>query len=140
MDIAELLDAAKRKQGQLQIVAQKMQVAHTTLSNWRARRSKPSATEIAMLAELAELPIFETLAEVERDLEGAKASIWDRALGNLRAAGVAATVILGLVVFSALTPQPAHAADIGALPSHGRGHWFDPSTTHQNYGYVKPEE
>ena len=109
MNIAELLDAAKRKQGSLGKVADQLGVKQSTLSNWRVVRSKPSATEVALLAEMAGLPVFETLAEVERDLNADQRSVWDRALGNLRAAGVAATVTLGLAIYS-MTPNEADAA------------------------------
>lgn len=97
MDIGELLDAAKRKRGKLKIVADELGVRPTRLSEWRAGTYKPDATQIAQLAELAELPIFETVAQVEASLDQSKgAAVWERALGKLRAAGVAATVILTL--------------------------------------------
>ena len=109
MNIAELLDAAKRGQGSLGNVAAQLGVKQSTLSNWRAIRSKPSATEIALLAEMAGLPIFETLAEVEKELDGGHRSVWDRALGNLRTAGIAAALLLGVIFSFAIAPKPAHA-------------------------------
>jgi transposase-like protein len=113
MTIAELLDAAKRKQGSLGTVAAQLGVSQSTLSNWRAIRSKPNATEVAMLAEMAELPIFETLAEVEKELDaGGHRSVWDRALGNLRAAGIAAGVVIGTTgVVASVAPQKVQAAE-----------------------------
>ncbi|WP_206171231.1 helix-turn-helix domain-containing protein [Trinickia terrae] len=112
MNIAELLDAAKRKQGSLGSVAAQLGVSQSTLSNWRAIRSKPNATEVAMLAEMAELPIFETLAEVEKELNAGHRSVWDRALGNLRAAGLTAALALGIAAgLFAASPNTAHAAD-----------------------------
>ena len=113
MTIAELLDAAKRKQGSLGTVAAQLGVSQSTLSNWRAIRSKPNATEVAMLAEMAELPIFETLAEVEKELDaGGHHSVWDRALGNLRAAGIAAGLVMGTAgVVASVAPQKVQAAE-----------------------------
>jgi hypothetical protein len=96
MDIQELLDAAKRKCGTLGAVAKAMDVNQNRLSEWRKGLYKPNPTQIAQLADLAGLPIFQTVAEVECSLEGDKARVWEKALGNLRAAGVAATVILTL--------------------------------------------
>jgi transcriptional regulator with XRE-family HTH domain len=97
MDISELLDAAKRKRGKLKFVADELGVRPTRLSEWRAGTYKPDATQIAQLAELAELPIFETVAQVEASLEkGAAGKVWERALGKLRAAGIAASVTLAL--------------------------------------------
>ncbi|CAG2273071.1 helix-turn-helix domain-containing protein [Burkholderia sola] len=58
---------------------------------------------------MAGLPPFETLAEVEQEIDEKNASVWARALGNLRAAGVAATVTLGLAIYST-TPNEADAA------------------------------
>lgn len=109
MTIAELLDAAKRKQGSLGAIAQRFGFHQSCLSAWRAGKRKPDAGDIMLLAEMAGLPAFETLAQIEQELDAKNASVWARALGNLRAAGVAATVILGLVIYS-MTPKTASAA------------------------------
>ena len=54
-----------------------------------------------MLGEMAELPIVETLAEVEKELDAeGRHSVWDRALGNLRRAGIAAGVVIGAAEWS----------------------------------------
>lgn len=111
MTIAELLDAAKRAQGSLSAVAEKLGVAPSKLSEWRKGKYKPDATHIVQLAELAGLPVFETLAAIETMLEADRASVWIRALGNLRAAGVAATVVLGATAVVSLTSKPADAAE-----------------------------
>ena len=122
MNVGELLDAAKRKQGSLGAVAQRMGIEQSRLSKWRSGDRKPDAADIMLLAEMAGLPPFETLAQIEQEIDEKNASIWARALGNLRAAGVAATVILGLSIFSTMpknasaavtnfvTPSPAEAA------------------------------
>lgn len=109
MTISELLDAAKRKQGSLGAIAQQFGFAQSRLSAWRSGARKPDAGEIMMLAEMAGLPPFETLAKIEQELDQKHQSVWARALGNLRAAGVAATVILGLSIYS-MTPRNASAA------------------------------
>ncbi|MBY4692617.1 helix-turn-helix transcriptional regulator [Burkholderia latens] len=110
MDIAELLDAAKRKKKTLGAVADGLGVHQNRLSEWRKGTYKPDATTIAQLAEMAELPIFETVAQIEASLDQSKAAgVWERALGKLRAAGVAATVTLGLAIYST-TPNEADAA------------------------------
>jgi transcriptional regulator with XRE-family HTH domain len=109
MTIGELLDAAKRKQGTLGAIAQHFGVEQSRLSAWRSGKLKPSAGQIMLLAELAGMPPFETLAKVEQELDAKNASVWARALGNLRAAGVAATVTLGLAIYST-TPKEANAA------------------------------
>ncbi len=96
MTISELLDAAKRKQGSLGVVADLLGIEQSRLSNWRSGVRKPDAAQILVLAELAGLPPFETLAEVEQELDAKNSAIWARALGNLRAAGIAASVTLAL--------------------------------------------
>jgi transcriptional regulator with XRE-family HTH domain len=112
MDIAELLDAAKRKKKTLGAVADGLGVHQNRLSEWRKGTYKPDATTIAQLAEMAELPIFETVAQVEASLDHSKAAaVWERALGKLRAAGVAATVILTLGT-SLATSHDARAAGV----------------------------
>lgn len=94
MDISELLDAAKRKQRTLGAVASQLGLHQTRLSEWRNGKFKPSATQIAQLAEMADLPIFETVAQVECALEGENARVWVKALAGLRAAGAATTQAL----------------------------------------------
>lgn len=108
MNISELLDAAKRKQGSLGAVAQRMGIEQSRLSKWRAGDRKPDAAEIMVLAELASLPPLETLALIEQELDEKHRSVWARALGNLRAAGVAATVILTLGI-CLTTSKPVRA-------------------------------
>jgi len=114
MTIGELLDAAKRKQGSLGAVADRLGFHQSRLSEWRAGKRKPNASEILILAELAEVPPLETLAKIEQELDAKNASVWARALGNLRAAGVAATVILTLA--TCLTPS--HDARAAGFENH----------------------
>ncbi|AJY27387.1 hypothetical protein BTM_2746 [Burkholderia thailandensis 34] len=109
MTISELLDAAKRRQGSLGAVAEYFGFAQTRLSEWRSGKRKPDAGQILVLAELAGLPPLETLAEIEQELDAKHASVWARALGNLRAAGVAASVTLALAT-SVMTSNDAKAA------------------------------
>lgn len=109
MNIQELIDAAKRAKGSLGAVAAGLGMHQNRLGDWRAGRRKPDANEIAYLAECAGLPVLETVAEIEAQLNTTYAPIWQAALGKLRAAGVAATVILGLSISSMMIPSDAHA-------------------------------
>ncbi|KWD88428.1 transcriptional regulator [Burkholderia ubonensis] len=110
MTISELLDAAKRKQGSLGSVADQLDIEQSRLSHWRKGVRKPDAAQILMLAELAGLPPFETLAQIEQELDSKHSAVWARALGNLRAAGIAASVTLALGT-SLMTSNDAKAAD-----------------------------
>ncbi len=136
MDIAELIERAKKATGSQLAVGEKIGRPHSRISEWKAGRRKPDAADIMLLAEVAGLPPLETLAEIECQLDADRASVWQRALSSLRAASV--TAALALLVWTGLGMAPDHAqASIpypdSSLPSHGRGHWFDPSTAHQRH-------
>jgi transcriptional regulator with XRE-family HTH domain len=117
MTIAELLDAAKRKQGSLGAIAERFGFHQSCLSAWRSGKRKPDASDIMLLAEMAGLPAFETLAQIEQELDAKNASVWARALGNLRAAGVAATVILTLATSLMMPSREVRAAGFSGSES-----------------------
>lgn len=110
MDVGELIDAAKRGKGTLGAVAEGLGIHQNRLSEWRKGSRKPDAHEIAYLATCAGLPVLETVAEIEAQLDSRYAPIWQSALGKLRAAGVAATVTLTLLISSMMSPADVQAA------------------------------
>lgn len=114
MTLNELIAAAKQKSGTLGAVATALGISQTRISEWKKGKYKPDATAIAQLAELADLPIFQTVAEVECSMDDERARVWAKALGNLRAAGVAATVMLTL---STCLMAPNNAQAAGSNPS-----------------------
>lgn len=116
MTLSELLDAAKRKQGSLGQVAAQFGFEQSRLSAWRNGSRKPNAGEILLLAELAGLPPLETLAEVEQELDERHQSVWARALGSLRAAGVTASVAL---ILSAATLTASNDAKAATITTNG---------------------
>jgi hypothetical protein len=92
MNIRELIDLAVQKSGQPQNeMAIELKVKPARLSEWKSEERKPDAGEIAYFAEKAGLDVAETVMEVERNLDPRFKEIWERALGNLRAATLAAT-------------------------------------------------
>ncbi len=111
MNISELIDRAKDATKSLGAVAEALGKSQSRISEWKKGIGKPSATDIMLMAEMADLPPLETLAEIESQLDAERASVWQRALGNLRAAGVAATVVLGATAVVSLTSKPADAAE-----------------------------
>ncbi|WP_175953600.1 helix-turn-helix transcriptional regulator [Burkholderia sp. BCC0405] len=134
MNISDLIEQARSSTGSLGALAEVIGKPQSRISEWKKGTGKPSATDIMLMAEVAGLPPLETLAEVESQLDADRASVWQRALSSLRAASV--TAALALLVWTGLGMAPDHAqASIAypdsSLPSHGRGHWFDPSTAHQ---------
>lgn len=95
-------------------MAADLERSQSRISEWRNGKSKPDANEIAYFAEKAGLPVFQTVAEIEAQLNARYAAIWRNALGKLTAAGVAAT--LGTVMV--MTPPNANASPSQANANH----------------------
>lgn len=118
MNVAELLDAAKRKTGTYAEVAKRLGIAPARVSEWRKGVFKPDASQVAQIAEMAGLPIFETVAEIETAAHPEAAEVWSKALGKLKAAGVAAAwlLVLGMVAEpkNALANQPLKSPSQGS--------------------------
>ncbi len=106
MTLNELIDAAKREKGSLGAVAEGLGIHQSAMSEWKKGKRQPSANQIAYLAECAGLPVLQTVAEIESQLDDRYAPIWREALGKLAAAGVAATVVMTV----SLSPERANAA------------------------------
>jgi ribosome-binding protein aMBF1 (putative translation factor) len=83
--VTSLIDAAKERSGQsLGALAQELERNQTRLSEWRSGKATPDANEIAFFAEKAGLPVIETVAELEAELHPRYASLWKRAVRELR--------------------------------------------------------
>lgn len=106
MDLQELIEKAAEAQGSLKQLAESMGKHQNRLTEWKKGTHKPDADEIAFMAKAAGLPVIQTVAEVQSELDSKYASIWREALGKLTAAGVAATV--GAVMV--MSPQNANAS------------------------------
>lgn len=106
MDLQELIEKAAEAQGSLKQLAASMGKHQNRLTEWKKGTHKPDADEIAFMAKAAGLPVIQTVAEVQSELDSKYASIWREALGKLTAAGVAATV--GAVMV--MSPQNANAS------------------------------
>lgn len=106
MDLQELIEKAAEAQGSLKQLAASMGKHQNRLTEWKKGTHKPDADEIAFMAKVAGLPVIQTVAEVQSELDSKYASIWREALGKLTAAGVAATV--GAVMV--MSPQNANAS------------------------------
>lgn len=91
MRMLELIDLAKKTSGiSLGQMATELEVHQNRISEWKAGKRKPDAAEIAYFAEKAGLDVAMTLMEVQKTLEPRFSEMWERALGNLRAAAAAA--------------------------------------------------
>ncbi|TXJ01023.1 MAG: helix-turn-helix transcriptional regulator [Aquabacterium sp.] len=114
MDLVTLIELAAKAAGSQNDLAAEMQKQPARLSEWKKGKHQPDANEIAYLAKRAGLPVFQTVAEIETQLDSRYASIWREALGKLTAAGVAATV--GTVMV--MNPQNANASPSQANANH----------------------
>lgn len=111
--LLELIDAAKRKTGSLGAIADGLGIHQSAISAWKKEKHNPSASQIAYLADCAGWPVLETVAKVESELETRFASVWTGALGKLKAAGVAASMVIAVTLASSFI-EPVHATTIQA--------------------------
>ena len=85
MDIKTLIDnAAKRGRKTQAELAKDMGKAPARLSEWIHLKGKPDVNDIADLANRAGLPVFETVAQIQTQLDPRYANIWKRAVSELR--------------------------------------------------------
>lgn len=114
MNLSQLIEAAATAAGGKKLLAAEMQKQPARVSEWLSGERKPDAHELAFMAARAGLPVLETVAEVEAELDPRYSSIWRAALGKLRAAGVAAGASGAVVLSAALTggqmPEKASAS------------------------------
>ena len=94
MNMRELIERAAAKMGTNAALAQGLGMHQNRLSEWKRGTRKPEANEIAYLASVAGLPVLETVAEIEAQLDDRFTAVWREALGKLKAAGVAAVLVL----------------------------------------------
>lgn len=106
MDMRTLIDLAAEAAGSKAALAREMNKQAPRISEWYRGEQKPDAHEIAFLARKAGLPVLQTVAEIEAQMDSRYSDIWREALGKLTAAGIAASVI-GAVT---LSPSQANAA------------------------------
>ena len=92
LTLSELIEAAAEASGSRSALAREMTTRPQRINEWARGAAKPDANELAFLARKAGLPVLETVAEIEAQLDDRYASIWREALGKLKAAGIAATV------------------------------------------------
>lgn len=85
MDIKFLIDTAKEKSGMtLGAMADEMHISQVRISEWKKGKYRPSASDIAYLAEKARFSVLETLAELEAQQRPELAAVWQRALNQVR--------------------------------------------------------
>lgn len=128
MHIGELLDAAKRARGTFGALAEDLGCHQNRFGEWRKGTRKPDAGEIVQLAEIAGLPPLSTLAEIQAQLDEKHSAVWRSALGKLTAAGIAASMVMGVTLIpdranatqTAGTVRPEPTAPVAPSPSQVR--------------------
>jgi len=85
MDIKHLIDTAKERSGlPLGAMADEMHISQVRISEWKKGKYRPGASQIIYLAEKAQLPAIEVLAEFEAETHPEMASFWKKAVSELR--------------------------------------------------------
>ena len=85
MLIKEIIEQASLKTGGKVKLAEKIETHKNRISDWISGRRKPEAAEIAVLAQIAGMPILETVAAVEMELNDKYKDIWILAIEEWRA-------------------------------------------------------
>lgn len=114
----DLIDKAAEAEGSQRALAAAMNKKPPRISEWKSGEAKPDAHEIAFLARKAGLPVLETVAEIEAQLDSRYAEIWREALEKLKAAGIAASVAILIAINPApadAKPAPAAQNSVGSL-------------------------
>lgn len=128
MTLNELIDAAAEVTGGKGPLAKEMCKAPARVSEWVSGKYKPDASEIAFMAKLAGLPVLQTVADIEQQLNSRYAEVWRSALGKLTAAGIAASMVMGVTLIpdranatqTAGTVRPEPTAPVAPSPSQVR--------------------
>lgn len=105
MMLSNLIELAAAAAGSKSALAREMGTRPQRINEWARGAEKPDAHEIAFLARKAGLPVLETVAEIEAQLDSRYSEIWREALGKLKAAGIAASV----AAIAMINPAPADA-------------------------------
>ncbi len=82
MDVHQLIDVAKKSAGSYGAVAEKLHKHQSRISEWKKGIGRPDASDIAAMALIAELPVLETVAAVEKTLRPDLAEVWTVALSR----------------------------------------------------------
>ncbi len=82
--LKELIEQAETNAGGQKDIAIGLGRSYKRLCEWKKGIGKPDANEIAYLADIAGLPILETVAEVQKELSNDYADLWEKAANELK--------------------------------------------------------
>jgi hypothetical protein len=80
MDVQQLIALATEKAGTLGAVAEKIGKHQNRLTRFKNGISNPDPGEIGAMALIAELPVLETIAEIEDQIRPELAGVWKVAM------------------------------------------------------------
>jgi transcriptional regulator with XRE-family HTH domain len=84
MNIKNLVDAAKQRSGlPLGTMADEMNISPVRISEWKRGKYRPGPSQIIYLAEKAQLPAIQVLAEIETQTSPQFAECWKKAVNDL---------------------------------------------------------
>ncbi len=82
MNLKQLIEAAAFKRNGQANLAKEIGRGATTITEWKAKRRRPETSEIAYMAEIAGVPVIETVIEIEAELATKYSNSLSRALDN----------------------------------------------------------
>ncbi len=85
MNIQELIAKAAKKTGSMKALAEKLDKNPGRITEWHQGKRKPDAYEIARIAIICKMPIFETIAEIEINLFPENKQTWETAIKEINA-------------------------------------------------------
>ena len=121
MKLNELIEAAKNAKKSYGSIADELGTSQSRISEWKAGTRKPTTEQIGMLAEIAGLPVVETIYAIATETDSGFADLWGRIVGKMKAAGVTAVVTTSLLISSMMMPNPGEAkgGGSGEIRTHG---------------------
>ena len=81
--LKELIEQAEKNAGGQKSIAEGLGRSYKRLCEWKKGIGKPDANEIAYLADIAGLPILETVAEVQKEMSTDYRAIWEKAMNQV---------------------------------------------------------
>lgn len=118
MLLNELIEMAKEATGSYGQLAEKLDCHQNRITDWKKGTRIPDAGKIACMAEAAGLPVLQTVAEIESQLDGRFADVWRNALGKLTAAGVTAGAVGILLISPAKQSEAATVSNLTEVAKH----------------------
>lgn len=128
MTLTDLIEAAAMKAGGKSKLAGRLNKAPARISEWLSGAKTPNDEDVFDLADIAGVPRLTALCEVRASNPAPGAERWREILGKLTAAGIAASMVMGVTLIpdranatqTAGTVRPEPTAPVAPSPSQVR--------------------